>query len=101
MRPYTDRVSWWVYVQRVSGGQNPAQIAAKMGGGIATSTVNRWKTADPSPETIFAFADAYSRSRQEALLAAYLPGEDADAEALLSAVSNKTLLAEVARRMRN
>lgn len=89
-------------MERVTQGQTPAEIAAKIKGNLAPSTVSRWKTSQisPNPETIFAFADAYEVSRQEALLAAYLPTDEPDVDALLASVSNKRLLQEVARRMR-
>lgn len=102
-RPYTGPVTWWAYVERVTKGQTPAEIAAKIEGNLAPSTVSRWKTTgiSPNPETIFAFADAYGVTRQEALLAAYLPKDGPDAEALLASFSNKRLLEEVGRRMRD
>lgn len=89
-------------MERVTQGQSPAQIAAKIGGNMAPSTVSRWKTTGISPnsETIFAFADAYGASRQEALLAAYLPGDSPEVEAALVVASNTRLLTEVNRRMR-
>ena len=99
---YTDLVSaWWDYVQRVTDGQKPAKIAETIGGNLAVSTVNSWKTAVPKRETVLAFADAYDAPRAEAILAAFLPpDEHPTVEATLRAASNKQLLDEVQRRMR-
>ena len=67
---------WWSYVQRVSahGTNKDIAEAAQMD----ASTVTRWKQGDtPRAETVVAFARAYQRSPQEALIAAgYLTEDD-------------------------
>lgn len=97
MRDYTDPVSWWEYVQRIAKGASTTQIAEKMGGGLAASTIARWKKSTPHADTVKAFADAYNRPQREALDAAYL--DEAARASGLGAASDKDLLAEVFKRM--
>lgn len=90
MGAYTDRVSWWQYVQRVSNDAPGSQIAEKIGEKIAVSTVNRWKKGvPPEVKTVFAFADAYGVPRREALIAAYLDSGEA-----LEKVTDRELLVQ-------
>lgn len=70
-----------------------------MADGTAVSTVARWRNSTPKRERVIAFAKAYGRPETEALLAANLSSDSADAESMLGAVSNKALVAEVLRRM--
>ena len=68
-------MGWWGYVQDVTGRASQQDIARRMG--VAPSSVNRWKTSDPKPETVRAFAVAYERPVAEAFIAAgYLRAED-------------------------
>ena len=62
-------------MQQVSNRARQQEIARRLG--VAPSSVNRWKTSGPKPETVRAFAVAYGRPVAEAFLAAgYLRPED-------------------------
>lgn len=94
-------MSWWTYVQRVAEGASAREIARRSG--IGQTSVNRWQTSDPKPESVRAFAHAYGRPVMEALIAAGIVDKD-DAEvrelpADLSSVSTEALLAELRRRI--
>jgi transcriptional regulator with XRE-family HTH domain len=68
-------MSWWGYVQDVTGRASQQEIARRMG--VAPSSVNRWKSSEPKPETVRAFAVAFERPVAEAFIAAgYLRAED-------------------------
>lgn len=89
-------MSWWEYVQRVTGGESGNLIAKTIGGKVAASTVNSWRDgAAPKPETVLAFADAYDRPQREALLAAFLP-----ADKTLTGYTDQEFLAELERRLK-
>ncbi|GAA2861076.1 helix-turn-helix domain-containing protein [Nonomuraea rubra] len=67
-------MSWWEYVQKITGAASQPAIAERVG--IAQSSVNRWKTVIPKSENVIAFAKAYNRPPLEALLAAGLVSEE-------------------------
>ncbi|MEQ4208863.1 helix-turn-helix transcriptional regulator [Actinopolymorpha sp. B9G3] len=68
-------MAWWEYVQDVTGRASQQEIARRLG--IASSSVNRWKSSDPRPETVRAFAVAFGRPVAEAFVAAgHLRPED-------------------------
>lgn len=70
-------MQWIEYVGQVAKGDSQAAIGAKAG--VDSSTVFRWgKGLAPKPETVVAFARAYSRPVLEAFVAAgFLTAEDA------------------------
>ena len=61
-------MTWWNYVQRVTGGASRAEIAHRLG--ISPSSVGRWKTSEPKPESVRTFAVEYRRPVAEAFVAA-------------------------------
>lgn len=67
-------MSWWAYVQKVTGGAAQTAIAERAG--IAQSSVNRWKTVIPKSENVISFARAYGRPPLEALQAAGLVSDE-------------------------
>jgi hypothetical protein len=72
---YAIRMTWWDYVQQVTGGASQAEIAHRLG--ISPSSVGRWKTSDPKPESVRTFAVEYRRPVAEAFVAAgYLQPAD-------------------------
>ncbi|HZC25507.1 MAG TPA: helix-turn-helix transcriptional regulator [Actinopolymorphaceae bacterium] len=77
LRVRYESMSWWEYVQRVTRRGSQHEIARRIG--ISPSSVNRWKTSDPKPESVRALAVEYGRPVQEAFVAAgYLQPEDVD-----------------------
>lgn len=101
---YTGPVStWWEYVSRVTGDQKPARIAEQITerglGKVAVSTVNDWKRIKPKWQNVLAFAEAYEVSKQEALCAAYLDGEEVDLEAMAAAMPNRIIGSEAFKRL--
>lgn len=80
LRVRYESMSWWEYVQRVTRRGSQHEIARRIG--ISPSSVNRWKTSDPKPESVRALAVEYGRPVQEAFVAAgYLQPEDVDESA--------------------
>jgi len=68
-------MEWWSYVQRATDGQSQHEIARRLG--VSASSVSRWRTSNPKPETVRAFAVAYQRQVREAFVAAgFLQPED-------------------------
>lgn len=68
-------MTWWDYVRRVTGGASRTEIAHRLG--ISPSSVGRWTTSEPKPESVRAFAVAYRRPVSEAFVAAgYLQPDD-------------------------
>lgn len=63
-------MSWWAYVERVTGDDDGVTIAGKLQ--VNQSTVSRWRTSDTpgKVENVVALARAYGRPVLEALLAA-------------------------------
>lgn len=103
MRAYGVRVSsWWSYVQRVSRDASQQAIAERTG--IGQSSVGRWKTSEPKPGNVRAFALSYGRPVLEAFVAAgFLNQREANLITPpldLSGVDDDALLTEVRRRMK-
>lgn len=100
IRAYSCCVSWWEYVQRVSGGVAQGAIAERMG--MSQSAVGRWQSSSPKPETVASFARVFSRPVVEAFVAAgFLTEEEAalrEVPADLSQVDTELLLSEIRRR---
>jgi transcriptional regulator with XRE-family HTH domain len=70
-------MSWWNYVQRITRRSSQHEIARRLG--ISPSSVNRWKTSDPKPETVRALAVEFGRPVPEAFVAAgYMQPGDAE-----------------------
>lgn len=70
-------MSWWDYVQRITRRASQHEIARRVG--ISPSSVNRWKTSDPKPESVRALAVEFGRPVPEAFVAAgYMQPEDVD-----------------------
>lgn len=66
---------WWAYVRKVARRHSAHEIARRAG--LSASSVIRWKSSEPKPETVRAFAVAYGRPVQEAFIAAgFLHPED-------------------------
>jgi transcriptional regulator with XRE-family HTH domain len=71
------RVSWWDYVQTVTGNALQKDIAAATG--IDQSSISRWQrgTNTPRADAVVLLARAYGRSPVEALVAAgYLTSDE-------------------------
>ena len=107
--PYPDgvtQVTWWRYVQTVTG--NAAQKEIATATGIDQSSISRWQrgTNAPSAEAAVALARVYGRSPVEALVAAgYLSSSELGVVELttltgdLTGVSIDSLLSELRRRV--
>lgn len=91
MRAYTCRVGWWEYVKEVSGDDSVRKIAEKMGGVVHPSTVDRWDKVTPDGKNAAAFARAYGRPAQEALVAAGVLNPE-EFEDVLEALDEEDLL---------
>ncbi|MEV4097013.1 helix-turn-helix domain-containing protein [Streptosporangium saharense] len=95
-------MSWWEYVQRVSGEITQAAIAERMG--MSQSAVGRWQSSTPKPEAVRAFAHAFDRPVVEAFVAAgFLTEEEAELREVpadLARVDTEYLLEELRRRTR-
>lgn len=69
-------MTWWEYVERVSGGASQAAIAKRIG--LTSPSVSRWQSSAPKPENVVMFARSYGRPVLEAFVAAgFLTAEDA------------------------
>jgi hypothetical protein len=94
--------SWWPYVVAVS--DNAPQQAIGSRTGINQSSIGRWRTSDPKPENVRAFALAYRRPVLEAFIAAgFITPSEANlinAPIDMAEISDDELLAEMHRRMR-
>lgn len=96
-------MSWWSYVQRVTGDAQQKEIAEHSG--VDQSTVSRWKNTGVAgkPERVRDFARAYGRPVLEAYIAAgFLTPEEAKARPTiapaLDELSDEELLEELLRR---
>ena len=70
-------MTWWQYVEEVSGGATQDAIARTVGN-ITSPSVGRWKKSEPKPSSVAAFARAYGRPVLEAFVAAgFLTDDDA------------------------
>lgn len=77
------RMTWWGYVQQVTGSAPQIEIAKKTG--INSSTISRWQGGEPKPVNVVTFAKAYDRPVLEAFVGAgFLTVEDADAEVVIT-----------------
>jgi DNA-binding transcriptional regulator YdaS (Cro superfamily) len=77
LRVRYESMSWWDYVQRITRRGSQHEIARRLG--ISPSSVNRWKTSDPKPESVRALAVEYGRPVPEAFVAAgYMQPEDVE-----------------------
>lgn len=96
-------VTWWEYVQRIAGTASPSEISRKTG--IGQSSIGRWGSSSPKPESIATFAEAYGRPVLEAFVAAgFLTDEQAKVttvKAGLSEFSADELLEEIRRRIKD
>ncbi|MEV0994697.1 helix-turn-helix transcriptional regulator [Nonomuraea sp. NPDC050202] len=94
-------MSWWEYVERVSGGISQDAIGKRMG--MRQTSISRWQSTTPKPQTVAAFARAFDRPVLEAFIAAgFLTEEDAglrEVPADLTVVDSDLLLAEIRRRL--
>jgi hypothetical protein len=94
-------MTWWTYVQRVAGSASAREISRRTG--IGQTSVNRWQTSSPKPESVATFAEAYDRPVLEAFIGAgFLTDEQAKVttvKADLSDFSADDLLAEIRRRI--
>lgn len=94
-------MSWWEYVEQISGGISQSAIGERMG--MSQSAVGRWKTSSPTPAAVAGFARAFNRPVLEAFVAAgFLTEEEArltQVPADLTAVESDLLLAEIRRRL--
>lgn len=96
-------MSWWEWVEQVSGKSVPTQIAQEVG--INQSAVNRWSHGgSPSAESAMKTARRYKKPVLEALIAAeLLTAEEArqrpSASPDLSTLSDEALLEQIRRRI--
>jgi transcriptional regulator with XRE-family HTH domain len=82
-------MSWWDYVQRITRRSSQHEIARRLG--ISPSSVNRWKTSDPKPESVRALAVEYGRPVPEAFIAAgYMEPEDVEGLEHVEAATSQT-----------
>lgn len=97
-------MSWWGYVERVTGNATNADIANKIG--VTGPSIGRWKSGShPDPGTAATLARAYDRPVLEAFIAAgFLTAEEAQARPTLeydiTRLDDDDLLKEVERRMK-
>ncbi|MCW2918548.1 MAG: hypothetical protein JWN52_6616 [Actinomycetia bacterium] len=98
---------FWRYVERVSNGASATEIAGKIGGGIAQSTVSRWKETAPKIQSVVALAKVYGQDPLDALVVAGFLTENDRHEPTtinvpvdLSGFTSDQLVAELARRMK-
>jgi transcriptional regulator with XRE-family HTH domain len=98
---YTDRMSWWDYVSRITKGDSQTAIAERTG--LSQGGISGWRTKAPKPETVAAFARGYDRPVLEAFVAAgFLTAEEAQMtkpEPILADVPSGELLSELGRRL--
>jgi hypothetical protein len=96
-------VTWWEYVQRIAGTASPSEISRRTG--IGQSSVGRWGSSSPKPESVAAFARAYERPVLEAFVAAgFLTEEEAGTSEIpmdLTYVPGEVLLEELKRRLKH
>lgn len=96
-------MTWWTYVQRVAGSASAREISRRTG--IGQTSVNRWQTSSPKPESVVTFAETYGRPVLEAFVAAeFLTDEQAKVttvKADLSEFSADELLEEIRRRIKD
>lgn len=94
---------WWEYVQRITGSATQQAIADKTG--IAQSSIARWRTASPRPDSAAVFARSYGRPTLEAFRAAgFITDEDAEitqAPINLAEIDTDDLINEVRRRIKD
>ncbi|MEQ4209876.1 helix-turn-helix transcriptional regulator [Actinopolymorpha sp. B9G3] len=82
-------MSWWNYVQRITRRSSQHEIARRLG--ISPSSVNRWKTSDPKPESVRALAVEYGRPVPEAFVAAgYMEPGDVEGLENVEAAAGQT-----------
>lgn len=94
MDPYVPPMTWWQYVQQVSGTTNQTEIAKKVG--LSGPSVSRWRTSAPKPPNAAAFARAYGRPVIEAFIAArFLNPEDVGLDDNLSELHRDRWLAQL------
>lgn len=75
-------MTWWQYVEHVTDKATQEAIARRVN--VSTPTVSRWQGSTPKPETVAAFARAYSRPVLEAFIAAgFLTEEDARVQVIV------------------
>lgn len=96
-------MTWWEYVQRIAKTNSPSEIGRRTG--IGQSSIGRWDSASPKPESVSAFARAYGRPVLEAFVeAGFLTKEEAqmtEAPPDLSKVKVEDLLNEAIRRVKS
>lgn len=95
-------VTWWEYVQRIAGTSSPSEIGRRTG--IGQSSIGRWDSSSPKPESVATFARTYERPVLEAFVAAgFLTEEEAGTTEIptdLSYVPGEVLIAEMKRRLK-
>ena len=95
-------VTWWGYVQAVSGRATQAEIASRIG--VTPPSVGRWRTGGVDPRSAAAFARSYGHPVLEAFVAAgFLTEEEAEAEVIavpdIGSLSDDELIAELRARL--
>lgn len=96
-------MTWWDYVQGITGGAPNAAVAQKIG--VTPPSVGRWKNGGPSPRQAREFARAYDRPVLEAFINAGFLSPDEAGETPggmpdVTQLDDDELLAEVRRRMK-
>lgn len=96
-------MTWWEYVQSVSGGATNAAIAERIG--VSAPSVSRWKDGHPDPARARDFAKAYGRPVLEAfIVAGFLTPEEADEQPAgrlnPAEMDDEELIAEIWRRFK-
>lgn len=95
-------MTWWEYVQRIAETHSPSEISRRTG--IGQSSIGRWDSSSPKPESVAAFARAYGRPVLEAFVrAGFLTEEEAQMTEVpsdLSKVELEDLLTEALRRVK-
>lgn len=96
-------MTWWEYVQRIAKTNSPSEIGRRTG--IGQSSIGRWDSSSPKPESVAAFARAYGRPVLEAFIeAGFLTKEEAkmtEAPSDLTKVELEDLLTEALRRVKS
>lgn len=87
-------------MSEVSGDDSTYKISEKMGGKAKPSTVARWQTTQPDGPNVSAFARAYQRPVQEALVAAGIITPEEAQGVDLADLDDEALLLELLRRVR-
>lgn len=94
-------MTWWTYVQRVSGSASAREIASKTG--IGATSVNRWQTSEPKPQSVAVFCRSYGRPPLEGFVAAgFLTEDEAGVNEIpmdLDYVPGEVLIAALAKRL--